>query len=214
MRTMLCIRTYADNAVYAYICRQSCVSGHMRTMCIQIYEDNAVHPHTSGQCCASVHMRTICAWSPLTCWQFFFYIQTYAVFSLCIHKLWIVCPVYPDISSFVFRIRTDADNIFSLSLSGYLRTCPLFPDMYFVSGQLRTVCPVLPEKFSVCFVAGQLLIQNNTTNHVLKISANFVYWVCLHFNVSCYDLSTLTWFSLWCVYKMQNFYVMLLCLCN
>jgi hypothetical protein len=152
---------------------------HMRTMrCIRTYADNV--------CLASENLRSV-----------FLYFQTYVVFSLSIQKLWIVCPVYPGIFKFVFCNRTDADNVFSLS--GYLRTCSLFSDMYFVSGQLRTMCPVLPDKCSFSCVAGQLRIQINTTNHVLNLSAKFLSWVCLCFSISCYELSMLTWFSLWFV---------------
>jgi len=173
---------------------RSCVNERRTVLGIRTYADNAVYPDICGQSVLSIRKLTD---------SFFLYIQTYNVISLCIQKLWIMCPVCPDIWKFVLCIRTDAGNVFSLS--GYLRTCFLFPDIRTFYPDNCGQCALLYRTYTVCPVSGQLRIQINMTNHVLNISAKFLSWVCLCFNVSCYELSTLTWFSIWCVYKLQTF---------
>jgi hypothetical protein len=98
---------------------RSCLNDTRTVLGIRTYSDNAVYPDICGQCVLSIRKLAD---------SFFHYIQTHVVFSLCIQKLWILCPVYPDICNFVLCIRTDSDNVFSLS--GYLQTYSLFPDIH------------------------------------------------------------------------------------
>jgi len=105
MRTMLCIRTYADN-----LCL---VSENLRTV-FSLYSDIqchlSLHPEAMDNVsCVSGHMK--------------------------------VCPLYPDrCGQRLLSLRIFADVF---SVSGHT---------YFLSGQLRTVCPSLPDLYSLSCV--------------------------------------------------------------